>query len=65
MSGVAHCRDHAARIMKLPVEKWRDEIAKIPEGCDKPDCGEPKCCRQQNREYLTWLFKNRKPKGMV
>lgn len=50
---ISNCLDHAMRIQRLPREQWRAELDALPERCTHPDdCGEPRNCRQRNREFL-------------
>lgn len=49
---ISWCLDHAFRIQRLPRAEWAAELAKLPVGCDRPDCGVPRSCQQRNRQFL-------------
>lgn len=49
---VSHCMGRALKIARLPVIRWPDEVAKLPETCAHADCGAPRSCRQRIGAYL-------------
>jgi hypothetical protein len=50
---VSHCMGAVLRIArKVDRRDWKREVAKLPDACDKPDCGAPRSCRARATEYL-------------
>jgi hypothetical protein len=59
------CMHHALEIAKRPRAQWADAIKRIPTGCKHADCGEPRCCRTRNSEYLRmqWRIAEARARG--